>query len=758
MNMKTIVGLIVGILLAAGMVTAAVTYTPVSGEQALQANSDATIVIDGASELNLSQPFINDSAIRVETSSGNLTMVGSGQATATVAASDIEGATTMLTDIDASTSPLTINPDDKPAFTVGRSIDSVTVHAGLGLDDGNTDVSYSGPDGTESRLTLRGLPAGQTVGAIDATSGELLDVATVDASGILTFDALSNSAHDVLLQTTDGGPSVTNGSPDASTVYTADPQLQIDVSDPDFPSDNVTLEWSVDGSVVKTTYATSDGTYSTTLSGIADGSHDWSVTATDAYGNTQTSATYSFTVDHYDPVVADITPTGVLNDRPTEISANISDADFGGDGDSLSVSISLDGSQIATQTLSSNATITEPMPDDGRTGGNHTLTISVTDDYGQTTTQSTQYTVPATLTIYNETNPQEIVDNTSVKVRFFKDDTVFEETTTNGNVSLAGLPVSSDMTITITADNYVTRTTYIESIYNQQRVYALPTTATKASLVFELDDQTGDFPSSQSTLRIQRPITRDHDGDGSVETRYDTVAGGTFGASGQFPTELVGNGERYRLVVENDQGDRRELGSYTVTGDAAVPLPIGQLQFSSDARDSGVIFQGSLKSDDASRYIDLSYADPDRKTTELTYSIVWAGNETELVNRTVAGPIRTYSANEPIPDNASGDATFEVNWNAVRDGGDDGSGAFFVGDVPEIATMLGIDPTVLAYASMVGIVAVTGLVVVFDDALAAIVAVVMASGLSLLGAVSIPPVGLAMGGAIAVLYNVGRRT
>lgn len=758
MNMKTTVGLIVGILLAAGMVTAAVTYTPVSGEQALQANSDATIVIDGASELNLSQPFINDSAIRVETSSGNLTMVGSGQATATVAASDIEGATTMLTDIDASTSPLTINPDDKPAFTVGRSIDSVTVHAGLGLDDGNTDVSYSGPDGTESRLTLRGLPAGQTVGAIDATSGELLDVATVDASGILTFDALSNSAHDVLLQTTDGGPSVTNGSPDASTVYTADPQLQIDVSDPDFPSDNVTLEWSVDGSVVKTTYATSDGTYSTTLSGIADGSHDWSVTATDAYGNTQTSATYSFTVDHYDPVVADITPTGVLNDRPTEISANISDADFGGDGDSLSVSISLDGSQIATQTLSSNATITEPMPDDGRTGGNHTLTISVTDDYGQTTTQSTQYTVPATLTIYNETNPQEIVDNTSVKVRFFKDDTVFEETTTNGNVSLAGLPVSSDMTITITADNYVTRTTYIESIYNQQRVYALPTTATKASLVFELDDQTGDFPSSQSTLRIQRPITRDHDGDGSVETRYDTVAGGTFGASGQFPTELVGNGERYRLVVENDQGDRRELGSYTVTGDAAVPLPIGQLQFSSDARDSGVIFQGSLKSDDASRYIDLSYADPDRKTTELTYSIVWAGNETELVNRTVAGPIRTYSANEPIPDNASGDATFEVNWNAVRDGGDDGSGAFFVGDVPEIATMLGIDPTVLAYASMVGIVAVTGLVVVFDDALAAIVAVVMASGLSLLGAVSIPPVGLAMGGAIAVLYNVGRRT
>lgn len=758
MNMKTTVGLIVGILLAAGMVTAAVTYTPVSGEQALQANSDATIVIDGASELNLSQPFINDSAIRVETSSGNLTMVGSGQATATVAASDIEGATTMLTDIDASTSPLTINPDDKPAFTVGRSIDSVTVHAGLGLDDGNTDVSYSGPDGTESRLTLRGLPAGQTVGAIDATSGELLDVATVDASGILTFDALSNSAHDVLLQTTDGGPSVTNGSPDASTVYTADPQLQIDVSDPDFPSDNVTLEWSVDGSVVKTTYATSDGTYSTTLSGIADGSHDWSVTATDAYGNTQTSATYSFTVDHYDPVVADITPTGVLNDRPTEISANISDADFGGDGDSLSVSISLDGSQIATQTLSSNATITEPMPEDGRTGGNHTLTISVTDDYGQTTTQSTQYTVPATLTIYNETNPQEIVDNTSVKVRFFKDDTVFEETTTNGNVSLAGLPVSSDMTITITADNYVTRTTYIESIYNQQRVYALPTTATKASLVFELDDQTGDFPSSQSTLRIQRPITRDHDGDGSVETRYDTVAGGTFGASGQFPTELVGNGERYRLVVENDQGDRRELGSYTVTGDAAVPLPIGQLQFSSDARDSGVIFQGSLKSDDASRYIDLSYADPDRKTTELTYSIVWAGNETELVNRTVAGPIRTYSANEPIPDNASGDATFEVNWNAVRDGGDDGSGAFFVGDVPEIATMLGIDPTVLAYASMVGIVAVTGLVVVFDDALAAIVAVVMASGLSLLGAVSIPPVGLAMGGAIAVLYNVGRRT
>jgi len=76
--------------------------------------------------------------------------------------------------------------------------------------------------------------------------------------------------------------------------------------------------------------------------------------------------------------------------------------------------------------------------------------------------------------------------------------------------------------------------------------------------------------------------------------------------------------------------------------------------------------------------------------------------------------------------------------------------------VPEIAKDLGVDPTVLAYMSFIGLVAITGLVVVFDDRLAALTAVVVATLLTTLGAISIPAPALGIAGVIALLYNVAR--
>lgn len=563
---KIVIGLVIGIVIAAGLVSAAVSYTPVSGDHKLAANSNASIVVSGANELNDSRPWINDTAVRVETASGNLTMVGSGEAIATVDASDIEGSTTALTAIDASTSPLTVNPDDKPAFTVGGEIDSGTVHSDIGLDDGNVDFSYSGSDGTQSRLTLRGLPSGKTVGAIGVSTGKLLDVATVDASGVLTFDSLDNSAHDVTLQTSDRA-SVTNGSPDATTVYTSDPELQIDVSDPDFPGDNVTLEWSVGGTVHATTYATSNGTHTATASGLAEGSHDWTVTATDAYGNTVTSA-YSFTVDHYDPTVNNPQPDSALNTLPSELSVDLSDADFAADGDSVDVQFALDADVVDTVTATSNGTVAVSIPDSGLIGGEHSWTAEATDSYGGTGSINATYSVPSNLTVYNESAPSEVVDNITLDATiYYENGTQYESvsrTSTNGEIDLSGLPANKPLTVSVEADGYRDRRIYVESIATQASLYLLPESVSFTQTTFELRDFTGEFPQETTVLYVER----------SLNGTYKPVLGDYFGANGQFPAELAYNERHLLTLVNTETGATRDLGTYTPLSSDAQSLEV----------------------------------------------------------------------------------------------------------------------------------------------------------------------------------------
>jgi hypothetical protein len=307
-------------------------------------------------------------------------MSSTGPAWAEIHYTNITGTYTYVSEINAQ-NDITVNPSDKPSATVGGGIDTFSYRESFGVDDNSVPFTYSAS--SQARVTIQGVSAAQQVGAVDANTGELLDVATADSSGQITFDELNSGSHDVTLVTSDGGPSLSNPSPSDETLRYETVTLSIDLADPDFPSENVTLEWSVDGTVENTTYATSGGTKTATVT-LPDGQYDWTVTATDAYGQTITSAQSTFTINHYNPEVSNVQPSGDLDSEPTQISADIADEDFGNDGDEIDVTISLDGSQIHTETITSAQTVTTSMPSSGQTGGSHTVSVEVTDSYGQT--------------------------------------------------------------------------------------------------------------------------------------------------------------------------------------------------------------------------------------------------------------------------------------------------------------------------------------------------------------------------------------
>lgn len=270
---------------------------PVSGPGPISAPNGPTITVTGSADVNLTDPFPDANTLRLWTSKGNLTASSSGDSAATINFDDFEGTWTNATGLDVSSNALTVNPGDKAAVTVSGDTDSLNFTGSMAPDDGQTDFVYAGSSGTTT-LTVNGLPTNTQMAAVDVDTNEVLAVATSDGTGSATFSGMPNSEHTVQLMT-GVAPSVDNssaspqgGAGQSSRTVT----LSIDVSDGDFPNDEVDVEFFVDGSSIGTESITSNGTVSKTTDVNIGGTHNWSVTATDEYGKIDSSQTFEFQI------------------------------------------------------------------------------------------------------------------------------------------------------------------------------------------------------------------------------------------------------------------------------------------------------------------------------------------------------------------------------------------------------------------------------------------------------------------------------
>jgi len=462
------------------------------------------------------------------------------------------GTWTNLSSLDVSSNTLTVDINDKQRIEIQGETDSISYQE-VGVNDGTTDFQYAGSSGLTT-LTIHGVPASTQIAAEDTLNQDLLDVSTSDPSGVVTF-SLPNSQHTVRLTTGSSSPSLSNGQ-----------------------------------------------------------------------------------------------PSGSLDSEPTTVSADISDSDF--PYDEVTVEFEIDGTVVGSDTVSSAGTASVDISSESFDGGTHNVVATATDAYGNTDSISFSFDVPSNVTIYNESAPDQKIENSQVDLKFFYEEGgSFQSTTkktTNGVVNLSGLPVNRPIVAQAEAGGYRPRRIFIESLYEQQSLYLLPENETRTQTTFKLQDFSGDFPQDTTVLKVQRPID-----DGN----YTTVLGDYFGATGQFPGELAFN-ERHRLVLLNTEtGKTRDLGSYT-------PLTSGE-------QDLAVSVSGQIQPIGTGGSLDVDPTADMLPAQEVTLEVTIDGGDAGVDNATVEMIKTTDSGSSTVfsdSTNSEGSIQATVNLSDAANG------------------------------------------------------------------------------------------
>lgn len=445
------------------------------------------------------------------------------------------------------------------------------------------------------------------------------------------------------------------------------------------------------------------------------------------------------------PTFSNPTPTGNVDSTFSSIEIDVNDTNFP-QGDSVTAELFVDGSSQGTDTLTSNGTASVAFsPDLGET---YTYYWNASDSYGGVTNGSVHtVSTPSNVTIREEHNASLIVTDANATITLYSDDATIvverEDTNGDGNISLTGLP-DKEFVAVLEADDHYQRRVYIESIYEQQNIFMLNSTevpggeAVNTTFVFE--DRTGDFPPESSTLRVQRAL--DLNNDGTFE--WMTVAGDFWGAASEFP--FTGEeGARYRLIVENDEGDRRVLGTHIPTDDGVKNIINGEIRFEA-GNATGRWFDANLSSDAGN--IQVLYEDPTNSTGDLRVRVWELGNQSNEIhdqNYTSSPYGQLFTTIGITSDQA------EQSWVIRIDGQTDD------GEAIELQTTVGhgvgialpVDPWLLAAFSVIGLTFVGSMYGPRTATIGSWVLVLAATGLTAFGWIGIPVIGLIAAAVIA---------
>lgn len=352
---------------------------------------------------------------------------------------------------------------------------------------------------------------------------------------------------------------------------------------------------------------------------------------------------------------------------------------------------------------------------------------------------------PEALTIRDETTGEIINDTEAeVEVRFFVggEDQVITRSTTTGEIDLGGLPVTDEFIVDASAEGYEDRRIIIESVYEQSDIYLLDDEEDSVLITFDMDDRTEDFPSSDTKLYVEKPI-----GHGE-ESTYQVIAGDYFGAGGEYPVVLE-RGDRYRLTVENRDGQTRSLGAFVPETDDFITLEIGQITVSPGEDESWIIDARTID-DDGEDAAEIRFRDEIGATDKLEYKIVDRHNDSNVLHGPVehSGPLSDHQETIPIPEDD--DTNWVVEWEVERDG-DTHNGTIPIGGVSALDW-----PVSSTWLSAFGLFAIVGTASLFGGSMSrtgAVVTAVAAWGLVLLGVLTIPYVALILASMTALVFK-----
>lgn len=333
-----LVGLLIGALILPHAVAAlADLFTPTSGDITLQSNDGPTVTLTDTSGVNFDPAFPDDQTVVIQSQQGNITLASSQPTNATI--TQPTGTWTRLQGLDVSQAAISIDPAQKQRVTIEGGATSLEFRD-VTIGDDKTDFTYS--SNGQTTLTIPSVTTPNPVLAVDPDTNEVLGSDTDGGSVSLTLDS---GTHDAELVLSNGGPGLSNPSPVGTQPDTPN-EIAVDVSDPDFPQDDVDVTATLDGTTIGTKQISSDSRVSFSLGDIDRGTHNVTVTATDSYDQTS-STSWSFgvpnTLSIYNAsdtserveqfaTYTFYTDAGIVTKNSSDGTVNLSNVPISGDG------------------------------------------------------------------------------------------------------------------------------------------------------------------------------------------------------------------------------------------------------------------------------------------------------------------------------------------------------------------------------------------------------------------------------------------
>lgn len=387
----------------------------------------------------------------------------------------------------------------------------------------------------------------------------------------------------------------------------------------------------------------------------------------------------SILFDNHDPTVTLKNPSDGANltSKTVSLEAQVNDTEFSAP-QSESVTVEFDVkapdessfSTVKTKTITSNQTVSYDYTTS--TGGEYEWRVNVSDSYdGSATSATRNFSAPSEIVIREESSPHDKITSATATIKFFEDTqddpVIVERTTNDGTINMTGLPVSSEFSVSVSAPGYHNRTVILSDIYAQSNVFLLNKSVTSIENRFTVNDRTGVFPPESTELIVQRTINRSKYDSGGWQ--WTNIAGDDLGADEAFVVDLEEEA-RYRIKVQNDQGDTRILGAYTAETAGTINLNIGSVVF--DPEGDNIPTAEATRTNESGQPVRVTfeYNDSDDNTSTIHLKIYEYKNESNVLlsNTTYSGTYGTFTHTEDVPA-AENSTTWVVEFTAERESG-----------------------------------------------------------------------------------------
>lgn len=366
------------------------------------------------------------------------------------------------------------------------------------------------------------------------------------------------------------------------------------------------------------------------------------------------------------PYVESSSPRGgeFVSNRSVTLSATVVDPD-GGDVDAdIEVYNQTTGTWtvVSSTTVASGTTITTDVQ--ANPGTNiWRADLQSQEDLETRTTGNFTYRTPGMIRVYDGTTESPtLLNGTTVDYRIRATDTNFERTGTasTGSIDLEGVP-ETQLRISLNASGFEQRILTINDPATSRDAVMAPTGNNTFVQAFALNDLTGNYPASDTTLVVEQYF----------DGQWREIASESFGSQNSAEITLS-DGTDYRLSIRNDQNDIRQLSVFPARidrSDVLITLTVEQVEDKrGDFSELGYSWDARYNDPDGEQAYIRFTLDTEAKTSvdNLRLVIYERGDRSNEIYNNSFGLVNSLVVTQPLTADQA-NKTWIVEWSGTVD-------------------------------------------------------------------------------------------